>query len=180
MAKAKGRKLKVFQASFGFNDSVIAVPSQAAALRAWGSHQNLFAQGFAKPATDEGAIQAALANPETPLFRAVGSNDPFELKARSLPKIQDLPKWRKKAPAKTAEPKKEEPPPDRTALDEAEKALKALQQSRAKEEAEFSRRWDELHREQNQARQAFLKAQKDAETTIKEAKIAYRRAGGSD
>jgi hypothetical protein len=36
---------KVFQAQFGFYDTVVAAPSQVAALRAWGIHQNLFAGG---------------------------------------------------------------------------------------------------------------------------------------
>ena len=179
MPKPKTRKLKVFQAAFGFNDSVIAVPSQAAALRAWGSHQNLFAQGFAKPATDEAAINAALAHPETPLFRAVGSNDPFELKARSLPKVPDTPKSKKKPPAKTQK-EKEEPPPDRNGLDAAEARLKQLNDARAEEEAEFSRRFDELHREQDAARQSFLKARKQAEAALLKARTAYRGAGGRD
>ena len=70
-----GRKLKVFQAQFGFYDTVVAAPSQAAALRAWGMHQNLFASGEATVTTDEAAVAAAIAHPETPLRRAVGSND---------------------------------------------------------------------------------------------------------
>lgn len=61
-----GRKLKVFQAQFGFYDTVVAAPSQAAALRAWGTHQDLFASGAATVTTDEAAIAAALAHPETP------------------------------------------------------------------------------------------------------------------
>ena len=51
------RKLKVFQAQFGFYDTVVAAPSRAAALRAWGTHQNLFASGEAKVATDEAATR---------------------------------------------------------------------------------------------------------------------------
>ncbi len=61
------RRLKVFQAQFGFYDSVVAAPSQVAALRAWGAHQNLFSDGGARVATDEQAIEAALAQPEVPL-----------------------------------------------------------------------------------------------------------------
>ena len=47
MANAAGRRLKVFQAQFGFYDTVVAASSQAAALRAWGIHQTLFANGEA-------------------------------------------------------------------------------------------------------------------------------------
>jgi hypothetical protein len=84
LAKPKGRKLKVFQAQFGFYDTVVAAPSQAAALRAWGTRQNLFASGDAKVVTDEAAVAAATAQPETPLRRAIGSTDPFVLEEPEL------------------------------------------------------------------------------------------------
>src|SRR5438045_1623573 len=77
MPKPRAGRLKVFEAQFGFYDTVVAAPSQAAALRAWGTHQNLFASGDARLTTDEGAVRAALAHPEIPLRRALGSNDPF-------------------------------------------------------------------------------------------------------
>src|SRR3954464_10059196 len=59
MTKAVGRKLKVFQASLGFYATVVAAPSQAAALRAWGIRQNLFGDGVARPAEDEKAVEVA-------------------------------------------------------------------------------------------------------------------------
>ena len=62
-AHGKPRRLKVYQAQFGFHDSVVAAPSQAAALRAWETHQNLFADGEARLATDENAIALALTIP---------------------------------------------------------------------------------------------------------------------
>src|SRR4051812_31511525 len=126
MATPKARKFKVFQTSVGFNDSVIAVPSKAAALRAWGTHQDLFAQSFAKVSTDETAIQAALANPGTPLFRAIGSSDPSELRARSLPRAPAVPKPKPKNPPAEGRAKKPAPPADRSALNAAEAALRTL------------------------------------------------------
>ncbi|RYF99054.1 MAG: cell envelope biogenesis protein TolA, partial [Caulobacteraceae bacterium] len=69
----------MFQAQFGFYDTVVAAPSQAAALRAWGVRQNLFADGTARLTDDSQAVEAALAHPETPLRRAVGSSEPFAL-----------------------------------------------------------------------------------------------------
>src|SRR3954468_4576728 len=90
LPKTPPQKLKVFQAQFGFFDTVLAVPSQAAALRAWGTHRNLFATGHAKVATDEAAIAAALQHPGTLLRRAVGSNDPFSVEPTRLPKVPDL------------------------------------------------------------------------------------------
>jgi hypothetical protein len=106
LPKTLTRKLKVFQAQFGFFDTVLAAPSQAAALRAWGTHRNLFATGHAKVATDEAAIAAALDHPGTLLRRAVGSNEPFALEPTSLPNISDTPKA---MPAPTRPPSKAKP-----------------------------------------------------------------------
>src|SRR5205085_10312942 len=61
---ARARKLKVFQAQIGFYDTVVAAPSQAAALRAWGIRQNLFADGLARTTDEPQAVEAALATPE--------------------------------------------------------------------------------------------------------------------
>ena len=129
MPKAKTPKLKVFQAQFGFFDTVIAVPSQAAALRAWGTHRNVFATGHARLATDQAAIAAALEHPGTLLRRAVGSNDPFRVEPTSLPKAPDLaaamPELAsapKAKPKQKLEPKAQpvrKPMPDRSRLDAA-------------------------------------------------------------
>jgi hypothetical protein len=131
VAKAPGRKLKVFQAQFGFYDTVVAAPSQAAALRAWGTHQNLFASGEATLTTDEAAIRAAIAHPETPLRRAVGSTDAFALEPTSLPKVPNVPKTAATKPA--VKPKPAAPPrpaADRSKLDSAETALGQLDDRR--------------------------------------------------
>lgn len=71
----KGVRLKVYAAQFGFHDSVVAAHSQAVALVAWGTRQNLFAEGRAKVTHDPDALAAALAHPEVPLRRAVGSKE---------------------------------------------------------------------------------------------------------
>ena len=145
MPKKPTRKLKVFQALFGFFDTVVAAPSQAAALRAWGTHRNLFATGHARVATDEAAIAAALEHPGTLLRRAVGSNNPFALEPTSLPKIPDLPAAMpalKRPAPKTAKPKAEpvrRPPADRSRLDAAQAALAELDDRRKREEADL--RW---------------------------------------
>src|SRR4051812_21470839 len=92
---ATGRKLKVFQASMGFYDTVVAAPSQAAALRAWGTRQNLFADGVARVSEDVRATEAALARPGVVLRRAVGTTDSFSLDP-GLPTFPDLPPSRTK------------------------------------------------------------------------------------
>jgi hypothetical protein len=181
LAKAPARKLKVFQAQFGFYDTVVAAPSRAAALRAWGTHQDLFASGQAKPAEDTQAIEAALEHPETPLKRAVGSKDPFALEATSLPKVPDAPK---RPTLKAAAPSKPIPAPkpaaDRKALDAAEGALRNLDDKRKREEADFRRLEDELESRREAAQSAYVEARKSVTARIVEARTAYRKAGGDD
>jgi hypothetical protein len=175
------RKLKVFQAQFGFYDTVVAASSQAAALRAWGTHQNLFASGEAKLTTDEAAVAAAVKHPETPLRRAVGSNDPFQLEPASLPKVPDAPKRMAAKPAAKAKhapaPK---PPVDRAALDTAEAALHQFDETRKREEGDFRRRQDELDEAKAGAQAAYVQGRKAATAAVVEARKAYRSAGGED
>jgi hypothetical protein len=177
-----GRKLKVFQAQFGFYDTVVAAASQAAALRAWGTHQNLFASGEAKVATDEAAVAAALEHPEVPLRRAVGSNDGFQLEPTSLPAVPDAPK---RAAAKPAAKKAQEeaprtPPADRSDLDKAEAALHALDEARKREEGDLRRQQDELDVKKATAQSAYVDDRKAATAAVVEARKTYRAAGGKD
>ena len=175
------RKLKVFQAQFGFYDTVVAASSQAAALRAWGTHQNLFASGEATVTTDEAAITAALQHPETPLRRAVGSNDAFQLEPASLPKVPDAPKRPVAKPAAKAKPAlPPKPPADRTALDAAEAALRQLDEARKREEADLRRRQDALDAEKSTAQAAYVEGRKAATAAVVAARKAYRSAGDED
>ena len=178
MAKARKRPLKVFQAQFGFHDTVVAAPSQAAALRAWGIHQNLFSDGQATIATDPGAIKAALAHPETPLRRAVGSDDPFVLEPTGLPTLPDAPK-KPRAPARPR-PEPAKPPADRSRLDVAETALRKLDDDRKREEATFRRRRDALDAEIAAAQADYVSARKVASAAVVGARKVYREAGGED
>ena len=175
-----GRKLKVFQAQFGFYDTVVAASSQAAALRAWGTHQNLFASGEAKVTTDEAAIAAALEHPETPLRRAIGSTDPFQLEPTSLPKVPDAPKRAVPKPGAKLKPKTPKPPADRTALDAAEAALHQLDEARKREEADLRRRQNELDEAKSAAQAAYVEGRKAATAAVVAARKAYRDAGGED
>ena len=172
-----GRKLKVFQAQFGFYDTVVAAPSQVAALRAWETRQNLFASGDAKVTTDAAATAAALEQPLTPLRRAVGSNDPFQLEPASLPKIADSPESRPAKPLSEARPKAR-PPPDRAALDAAEAALDALEQARKREEKGFRARQAKLDAALTSAQETYVRKRTAAAAAVTQARTAYRRAGG--
>jgi hypothetical protein len=174
-----GRKLKVFQAQFGFYDTVVAAPSRAAALRAWGSRQDLFANGQAKVTTDESAVAAATACPQTPLRRAVGSTDSYRLEPTNLPKVPDAPKKtpsKQAAKPKAASPGK--PPPDRSRLAAAEKAVRALDEQRKREEADLRREEEDLEMRRQAAQKAYVEDRKAAMARVADARAAYRNAGG--
>jgi hypothetical protein len=173
------RRLKVFEARLGFYDTVVAAPSQAAALRAWGIHQNLFADGEARVCEDAKAIEAALAHPETPLRRPAGSTDAFGLEP-GLPKVPKASKASAKHGAKSPPSAKPKPKPDRSALDAAEAALRTLDGGRKDEEVDFSRRRDELDAARDAAQAAYTEGRKAATAAVVQARKAYRKAGGSD
>ncbi|MES2711999.1 MAG: cell envelope biogenesis protein TolA [Pseudomonadota bacterium] len=182
---AKAPKLKVFQAHFGFFDTIVAVPSQAAALRAWGVHRNIFADGQAKLTTDEAAVAAATAHPEIVLKRPVGSNGPFEVEPTSLPKLPDVPA--KKATPKAKEPAAHKapappppPPPDRSFLSKAEAALRAVDEQQRAEEAAFRERQAALDAEKLAAQGSYAEARRAAAAQVAKALQAYRKAGGQE
>jgi len=175
MARAPGRKLKVYQARLGFFDTVVAAPSQKAALAAWGTHQDLFANGDAKVTGDEAAARAAVDHPGTPLQRPAGSHDPFELQPAGLP---DPPSRRPRSKAAKARPAPPKPPADRSGLEAAEKALKELDRRRASEEADMRREQDALDARQAAAREAYVAARRKATAAVAAARAADRKAGG--
>src|SRR6187402_2197200 len=123
-------RLKVFKAQMGFYESVVAAPSQKAALDAWGTHQNLFQGGMAAVTDEAAAVKAATAKPGVVLRRPAGSRGGFEEASETLPKVPPAP--RRKAETKSvtktaAAPKPPPPPPDRSELDAAEKAMENLE-----------------------------------------------------
>ena len=176
---AKAQRLKVFEAAFGFHDSVVAAPSQAAALRAWGTRQNLFAEGQARIATDEAAVKAALAHPEIPLRRAIGSKDAFALAPTGLPTLPDAPKPPKGKAAGKSKPTPAKPVADRRVLDAAEEVLHALDADREREEADLRRRQEDLDAEIAKSQETYAQARKAASAVLAKARQAYRAAGGT-
>ncbi|MBI1685211.1 hypothetical protein [Caulobacter hibisci] len=180
MAKAPAkRRLKVYQAQFGFHESVVAAPNQIAALAAWGTRQNLFTEGRASLVTDPQVVEAASAHPETPLRRAVGSNDAFSLEP-GLPKVPDAPE-RQGPRLKIVEKTKAPPPrpkPDRRALDAAETALAKINQRRIDEEADIERRRAALDAEDEASRARWRKDKREGEKSLVAARRAFTNAGG--
>lgn len=179
-AASKPRRLKVFTAQLGFFESVVAVPNQAKALRAWGVHQNLFANGDAKSATAEDAIAAALAHPGTPLRRAIGSDDAFSVEP-DLPTVPP-PQPRTRSADRKAESEtraKAEPPrPDRSALDAADEALKRVNETQAREQAALEQRRQDLETEYAEAKARWREDRREAEMRLEHERRAYRQAGG--
>ena len=184
MAKASSRRLKVFVAQIGFYDTVVAAASQTAALKAWGTHQNLFANGQARQIDDPQAVEAALANPEIPLRRIIGTDNPFELNPRGLPVVPNAPKkWAEEIHGKRPPPpppKKAKRPADRSALDKAEAAVRKVDDDRKREEAELRQRQDELDAERDAAQAGYIERRKAATATVVAARQSYRKAGGTD
>lgn len=171
------RKLKVFQARFGFFDSVVAAASQAAALRAWGTHRNLFADGEAHVVTDEAAIEAALANPEIPLRRGAGTDDPFGLHPR-LPRLPDLPDLPARRPKRPKPAPVAKPPPDRSALDAASAALASIDEDHQRAADRFAARRTALDAEERDSAERIAAARAKAEAALHRARTAFIEAGG--
>lgn len=173
--QSKSPRLKVYQTQLGFYESVVAAPNQSAALRAWGIHQNLFADGGAQVATEPGAIAAALAQPGVPLRRAPGSSEGFGT-APGLPRLPDLP--RSPGRAKAQKPIAKPAPADRSPLDAAEAALAGLAEERGREERAFQQRRAALDEEEAAADRRYRDRKAQAEKALERERRAYTKAGG--
>ena len=119
-------KLKVYRTSIGFHDAYVAAPSQAAALKAWGTDKPLFARGAAEVVTDPELAVEPLASPGVVVKRLRGT---AEEQVAALPR--DRPKAasreRSPKPAKAPAPAKHQaskPKPSRADLDMAERQLR--------------------------------------------------------
>lgn len=122
------RALKVFRTSTGFHDAYVAAPSRAAALRAWGSDNDLFARGAAEEIDDAKLMAEPLAHPGMVIRKSRGS---LTEQLAALPK--DKPKRKPSEAKEAAKPAveaksrpKPKPRPSRTKLDRAEAAAEAL------------------------------------------------------
>ncbi len=158
-------RLKVFITQSGFYDLAVAVPSQAAALGAWGIRQNLFAEGMAKVAVDKAVVAAALAKPGVVLKRPLGTTGAYAEEA-PLPKVKAAkakPKARVDAAARKAAAaakeeleRAEQEHADAQQMLETEQA-KIAAKLKAEERAWIARR-RALEQTGNRARRALRKA----------------------
>jgi len=139
----------------GFYDTVVAAPSQKAALEAWGAGKGEFAKGFAKVTNDPVAVESALANPGVVLRRPFGSSGPFKRHADPVrpPKVsakqnREAKERRKKAAMAARKAAQRE-------LREAEALAKLERMEIRKREAEFAR---EKAAAERQARKRIARA----------------------
>jgi hypothetical protein len=181
LAKAapRARPLKVYGATFGFHDSIVAASNQAEALTAWGVRQNLFAESQAKVITDAQAVAAARAHPGQPLRRLAGTSDPFELDPTGLPRAPSRARKAKAETAKTPPAAKPRKPPDRAPLDRAEAKARELDAEWARAQDDLRRRREALDVEEAKARQAWIRGREAADRAVDRARRAYVKAGGA-
>lgn len=178
MAKKPERKqkLKVFRTPIGFHDAYVAVPSQKAALEAWGADANIFAQGIAEQVTDPKLMEEPLANPGTVIKRVRGSTDEhFAALDSSARKAKPKPKTEEVAetPKRKAKPK---PRPSRDELDAAEQALEKAEKKQRKKLAELDGEIRELERKRRDLQRKH-EAEHDALADKRDrARSAYDRA----
>jgi hypothetical protein len=168
-------RLKIFAARIGFFDTVVAAPSQKAALAAWGVSQDLFKEGLAAVADDPGSA-AALDHPGIVLRRTAGSSDAFSVEAAI--RGDAIAPASPKRPARSSPARQSPKPPDRTALDRAEAALAAALREREAAIDELGQRRRELERAEAEAAEAFERRERRLRSALDMARADYIKAGG--
>ena len=162
------KQLKVFRAHLGFYDTIVAAPSQKAALDAWGMHMNAFADGAAAVTTDKDAAEAALAHPGVVLKRPFGSKGEFKVDPDRIPAPL------LKAEVQAHHAKAERRQAQKTA--KAERLAREAQQRDAKAAKRDNRRKEEDERRAKGAAQRQAKAAKRERDETEKREKAERRA----
>lgn len=152
-------RLKVFCATSGFHDSIVAAPSRPAALKAWGARTDLFSMGVARQVTDPKIVEKALARPG----EVIRLNRPGGKDAASPPGKPA----RKKASAK---------PPSRSKLAAAEKRLEELEKKQSAERQAIDRELERLKARQDRLDRRHAKARRVAEDKADDARQDYEAA----
>jgi hypothetical protein len=149
-------RLKVFCASSGFHDSIVAAPSKPAALKAWGAKTDLFSMGAARLVTDPKLARKALDRPgEVIRLKRSGGGE-------------EVPPPRKKARARK--------PPSRARLETAEQKLAALKAKQAKEMGAIERELRALEKKRDELAARHSRAAGAAERKVEEAHEQYEAA----
>ena len=168
MARTVKRRLKVCHTTLGFYESIVAAANQREALEAWGVSQNLFAERAAKIEDDAEAVKAALAAPNQPLRRPIGSKGAYALD----PESPQPPK----AKGETSKPTR--PKPDRRKLNAAEAVLKDVQARQSEEAKELAARRSQLETDEARAQARWKTDEDKAQADLRAARDTYHKAGG--
>ena len=169
---AKPKKLKVFRTPIGFHDAYVAAPSQKAALEAWGTDTNLFANGTAEVVTDEPLMKAALERPGEVIKVLRGSADEFDasVEQRNRPSPRPSP-----AGGRGRRPPRP-PKPSRAEVEAAEKALAKLEKQQKAEMEAISREEEALERRRRSTERRHEAEHDEAAAERDRVQAQYERA----
>ena len=170
---AKPRKLKVFRTPIGFHDAYVAVPTQKAALEAWGTDTNLFARGMAEQVTDEELMDVPLKRPGEVIKVLRGT------KAEQIAALGQAVKAKAKAksgsPVKSGMPKKKAPKPSRARLAKADEAIEALARQHEKEMKQIDKAADALARKRRELERRQERQRDEAAEKAERERTRYER-----
>ncbi len=170
---AKAPKLKVFSTSTGFHDALVAAPSKAAALRAWGSDHDLFARGAAFEVNDPDLMKEPLARPGEVIRRLRGSEaEQFAALPRDRP-AADKARSAKASGTKTT-PKR--PRPSDSKLKRAEASLQAAMKRHREADAAAKAQVEAAQRDRADLQRQQRSEEEKLRKTCDEAQAAYDRA----
>jgi hypothetical protein len=160
-------KLKVYRTPIGFHDAYVAAPSQKAALQAWGSDSDLFAQKIAEQVTDPDLMKEALAHPGEIIrkLRGTAAEQVAALGSEAA----------KKAAKRPAKPKPKSKP-SRAALAQAEHEVQELKSRQADEVEVIKREMTALAQKLKDAESAYVVELKAAETQLQDQAAQYEKA----
>lgn len=172
------RALKVYRTAVGFRDAYVAVPSKAAALRAWGTQKDLFARGAAEQVTDPALIGDVLNTPGKVVYRTRGG---LEEQVAALGPLPARKKKSDKADTPTTTPRKParptpRPRPSRAELDAVEAAVAGLTTEQQQADAELRERENALAAERKAMEKRFAERLRHLEQSHRQACAAYQAA----
>ena len=172
---ARAARLKVYRTSAGFEDVYVAAPSRAAALKAWGARGDLFAIGEAEVVTAEALTAEPLARPGELIRRPRGD---MAAMLAAAPKVEKPAKVDTKTIVGNKAAPAPPPPPDRSALDAAERALGEARERLTHELDAIAQERIHLDEQEDRTRREGQAEVKRLDRARAEAERAYRKAGG--
>jgi hypothetical protein len=150
--------LKVYRTAIGFHDAYVAVPSQKAALKAWGSDKDLFARGAAELVTEPELIAQPLASPGK-VIKLLRGTEEEQIAALppDKPRSSEAPKQASPPPSSSLPPKPPKLPkrrPSRSPLVAAERKVAEVKAAHAEQIKALAAREAALARERRMLKKA--------------------------